>query len=367
MEDQPHQIANQFSSYVADEDEEEEEEQRQEETIPLESRIERIYREPLMGAEDGAAFADTTKSGDSGISGDAGDDGQPQVMATAAVGPFPAAWTPQLDLGEDEEDDGEEEEEEEDIKEQEKRSPLNFASKGGHIFSLSLPRDPHIATKLATTEFGAFNSLQKLRSNNDEEPTKPDTNWLLGRSAPNSLDIFDDPMSSIPTASSATITLTSSRRPRQQQPSFGYLGGSGAQHVMYLPNQTSIESPRKYSTDLVDTPPEDSKKRNRSSQHHHHRFTFQSTVRQIERRRLAERLSRNAEQMEAQRVTEAEAMRRVEEEFQRKRANEKANIRQQLRLYTQLQNGSGSGELAGHRSIPFDWQQSAVSYIQYNI
>ncbi|XP_059055556.1 uncharacterized protein LOC131849458 [Achroia grisella] len=62
------------------------------------------------------------------------------------------------------------------------------------------------------------------------------------------------------------------------------------------------------------------------------RFTFQSTVRQLERRRLAEKLSREADFKEQQRRTELEAMRRVEEEFQRKRAREKANIRQQLRL-----------------------------------
>ncbi|XP_049960301.1 uncharacterized protein LOC126480931 [Schistocerca serialis cubense] len=64
------------------------------------------------------------------------------------------------------------------------------------------------------------------------------------------------------------------------------------------------------------------------------RFTFQSTVRQIERRRLAERLSREAELKEKQRLSELEAMRQVEEEFQRKRAREKANIRQQLRLFS---------------------------------
>lgn len=62
------------------------------------------------------------------------------------------------------------------------------------------------------------------------------------------------------------------------------------------------------------------------------RFTFQSTVRQLERRRIAEKLSREADLKEQQRRTELEAMRRVEEEFQRKRAREKANIRQQLRL-----------------------------------
>lgn len=68
------------------------------------------------------------------------------------------------------------------------------------------------------------------------------------------------------------------------------------------------------------------------------RFTFQSTVRQIERRRLAEKLSKEAEAKERQRKGELEAMRKVEEEFQRKRAREKANIRQQLRLYSMDEN-----------------------------
>lgn len=67
------------------------------------------------------------------------------------------------------------------------------------------------------------------------------------------------------------------------------------------------------------------------------KFTFQSTVRQIERRRLAEKLSKEAELKERQRLNELEAMRRVEEEFQRKREREKADIRQQLRLYSLTQ------------------------------
>ncbi|CAB3239483.1 unnamed protein product [Arctia plantaginis] len=62
------------------------------------------------------------------------------------------------------------------------------------------------------------------------------------------------------------------------------------------------------------------------------RFAFQSTVRQLERKRIAEKLSKEADLKEQQRRTELEAMRRVEEEFQRKRAREKASIRQQLRL-----------------------------------
>ncbi|XP_050079285.1 uncharacterized protein LOC126567092 [Anopheles maculipalpis] len=70
------------------------------------------------------------------------------------------------------------------------------------------------------------------------------------------------------------------------------------------------------------------------SNRRNHRFTFQSTIRQIEKRRVAEKLSREAEIKEAMRLSELEAMRRVEEEFQKKRAREKASIRHQLRLFS---------------------------------
>jgi hypothetical protein len=65
-----------------------------------------------------------------------------------------------------------------------------------------------------------------------------------------------------------------------------------------------------------------------------HKFTFQSTIRQIEKRRVAEKLSKEAELREAQRINEVEIMKRVEEEFQKKRAREKASIRHQLRLFS---------------------------------
>lgn len=78
------------------------------------------------------------------------------------------------------------------------------------------------------------------------------------------------------------------------------------------------------------------------------KFTFQSTVRQIERRKMADKLSREAEKKEKQRLKELEIMRRVEEEFQKKRAKEKANIRQQLRLYAMDDNQ--------WTSLPLDFQ-----------
>ena len=83
------------------------------------------------------------------------------------------------------------------------------------------------------------------------------------------------------------------------------------------------------------------------------RFTFQSTVRQIERRKIADKLSREAEEREAQRLSELEAMQKVEQEFQMKRAREKASIRQQLRLF--------SLEAQQHQSNQYDADYSPTS------
>lgn len=105
-----------------------------------------------------------------------------------------------------------------------------------------------------------------------------------------------------------------------------------------------------------------------SKSRNHHRFTFQSTVRQIERRRLAERLSKDAEQKEAQRLSELEAMRRVEEEFQKKRAREKASIRHQLRIYSLGENCDVTGFTAGqYTSLPIEWKSNGVGTIIFCI
>ncbi|CAG0914296.1 unnamed protein product [Notodromas monacha] len=60
------------------------------------------------------------------------------------------------------------------------------------------------------------------------------------------------------------------------------------------------------------------------------KFTYQSTVRQIERRRLEQQLSREAEEKEKQRLREQAVIQKVEEEFRRKRSREKSSIQTQL-------------------------------------
>jgi hypothetical protein len=119
---------------------------------------------------------------------------------------------------------------------------------------------------------------------------------------------------------------------------------TSGKHVMYLPTnyddhkfESTIHLPSMDDTDMRETSPsykyEDeiiqtpSKSKSKS-----HKFKFQSTIRQVERRKIAEKLSREAEEKEQMRLSELEAMQKVEEEFQRKRAREKNMIRQQLRI-----------------------------------
>lgn len=448
-----------------------------------EHRIERHYREP-------PAFGDN-KSGDSGISGDAALPCDSPKGARAAetctvtadeslLGPFLSTWTPQQDLVDD---DSSGDEANDDVsvdsdtiaaKLTETPSPtdddLTKYSNRGHIFSLSLPRDAHlanyndtalhVAATVPTAAAVTFNSLQKLKrtvsgafggGGGGQPPPSSyrSDNWVLSRSAPTSIDsqfseVPPDTVDgvTVSTGESSAVAPTSyhRRRPRQQEmgatttiqpPSFNYL--TSGKHVMYLPDDeknghvaapasTDHSYTRKVDTRsrLMDTdasahvqrqrqslqdPPESSvsmqlvsskfhsqtihliiqflatqqsvqtphlklsKNRsgtgagngnNNSNTSGHHRFTFQSTVRQIERRRLAERLSKEAEHKEAQRLSELEAMRRVEEEFQRKRASEKASIRQQLRLYSieaAAAATSTSEEHSGnYNSLPIEWQ-----------
>lgn len=141
--------ANQFSSYVDAEDDDDL--NRDEADAPLESRIERIYRQPADAVE--AAAAADTKSGDSGISADTASNNNNQNLAiaiagtpagAAAVGPFLAPWTPQQDLGDEEDDD-----EQDDVDNSAEHAPLSALDyPEQHTFSLSLPRDSnHRAAK----------------------------------------------------------------------------------------------------------------------------------------------------------------------------------------------------------------------------
>ena len=405
----------------------------------FEERIERLSRPPppMLVLQDPRSSHD--KSGDSGISGDAGavNDDSLDVGSPIRIKPPPLrpTWTPQQDLGEESSSDaGLDSPPPPPLV-----SPIKFPTRP-HVFSLSLPREESrlypYNPEPKNKDIFSFNSLQKLKRSvsgalgfspfeleKKRMADRLDDNWLLSTSAPTSLQHIQVDQNS-PKAWESGFNAADEAEDEEEEdeiqenkpdfpvvmktPSFSYLASGG--HVMYLPDSggtagSSLNSARiqtkykkneedlkkNYSSDTerssfkysksrkkveksfgsrafskscenityeakrVNESPErspenlqDKNEENRGNSVNNNaktapsskskRFTFQSTVRQIERRRLAERLSREAEAKERQRKNELEAMRKVEEEFQRKRAREKANIRQQLRLYSMDEN-----------------------------
>uniref|UniRef100_A0A1B0GQ32 Uncharacterized protein n=1 Tax=Phlebotomus papatasi TaxID=29031 RepID=A0A1B0GQ32_PHLPP len=207
-----------------------------------EERIERIYREPIPGLPD-------NKSGDSGISGDAGllelTDTSPINVNSATneeqkLGPFLSPWTPQQDLGEESSSDGDE------LKEKAQKDDIGQK----HAFSLSLPRESSIYSDKVDKQ--SFNSLQRLRRtvsgafNGNSDPGQMDVspyrndNWFLSRSAPNSIEKNPLPSISDQEDIEKDIPPPMNIVPSMQPPSFSYL--AGGKHFMYLPHRTVAKS-----------------------------------------------------------------------------------------------------------------------------
>lgn len=242
-------------------------------------------------------------------------------ISSEARPPVSSSWTPQQDL----EDDSS-------LEELRRELPKSVQRHRPHIFSLSLPRDlqPTSFTTLAPSKHAA-SSLRRLKRSvsgvlntlsskrEPEQRTFPkdqdDANWFLSRSAPNSIN---DNSLDIPEVSFSHISTTS--------------------RLMYLPENIG-DSPQNdsnkcqlsaFSKSCEELKMPESLRDSKSilepiwskdaPLRKPRKFTFQSTVRQIERKKMAERLSKEAEKKENQRLRELEAMRRVEEEFQKKRA-----------------------------------------------
>ncbi|CAG9855437.1 unnamed protein product [Phyllotreta striolata] len=335
--------------------------------VPLfmEEHIEK-YSRPLPSFLNTAQRSCNDKSGDSGISGDEAvpivycyDDpeedyrfgriGKDEKIASK-IDRERASWTPQQDLDESS------------AEEELLNKPLKQRMKTGpYVFSLSLPRDNHISSYIADkSNFGHYNGLQKFKKSisgvwgnlssrrdfatNDE----PNNNWFLSKSAPNSL-------------TNVIHSLERHKTLEQQQ----YSGGNTPARLMYLPemdNHAKKPPHSKLQSKSCENVAGEVEKEGKSpqplqdpssrfddfpwsSRRKPKKYTFQSTIRQIEKKRLSDKLSREAERREKERLRELNAMQRVEEEFQRKRASEKANIRQQLRLFS-------LDESTGYQSMP---------------
>lgn len=245
-----------------------------------------------------------------------------------------------------------------------------------HVFSLSLPRDNHLASyllektentnntglkKLKRSVSGVLGNLSKRDFTTPNLTQEQSDNWLLSKSAANSL-----------TNGFNSLEMRYSQKSDEFKNILATNKTQNGGRVMYLPecdgnyrkNRTNARDNIRYRSRSMErvknsnqltvyskscenitaelqsssthSEPEDLQDptTNLSYQKPDHiesnkkprKFTFQSTIRQIERKIIAEKLSREAERKEKQRLREVEAMRKVEEEFQKKRARYLINL-----------------------------------------
>lgn len=251
------------------------------------------------------------------------------------IGRHVISWTPQQDL--EGEDDSISEEDLNNNTNNKSTIGAKFTLRAGNVFSLSLPRENQLAMYMEEKARLASSTRTSTTQNQSKQPTashvvtEQNDNWFLSRSAPNSLNNGPTSLEHeqgrfmyLPPWREQRSRPVNSKQYQSQHQQLQLKHAKSCENLATAPSRPQNLQDPPASADQASTNGTSGKPR---------RFTFQSTVRQIERRRLAERLSREAERKERQRLGELAAMQRVEEEFQRKRAREKASIRQQLRLY----------------------------------
>lgn len=246
--------------------------------------------------------------------------------------PLIPGWTPQQDLGDDSSF------EEESFTAGEYPENFEVQSSQRHVFSLSLPRDHHLSSyipenlnesnfeKIKRSVSGILNTMNKKEAESTPENEKG--NWFLNKSCS---DLISPPSNFSKISEELDEFLSRNTK-------------LNSGRIIYLPKADKPTRPRRYETRTKQKYVEDEKLERpsfasmpntivpenlqdspilsdrKSYKKKTKRFTFQSTIRQIERRRIAEKLSKEAEKKEQQRLRELEVMQKVEREFQKKRA-----------------------------------------------
>lgn len=206
-----------------------------------EERIERIYREPVAGVPT------DNKSGDSGISGDAGlgpdRTESPRNRARKKGIGLSGAWTPQQDLGEESSTD-------DDPEESIKHQVTTYHHTDGHVFSLTLPRDdltPTFSDKSESKMKGNF--LQKQTTYEDVQdyttmPVIASDNWFLSRSISTPVPLEAPKQIAISYRNNIAVERLEEERstkPVDSHETISYL--TSGKHKMYLPNKEGFSMP----------------------------------------------------------------------------------------------------------------------------
>ncbi|XP_015925173.1 J domain-containing protein DDB_G0295729 [Parasteatoda tepidariorum] len=327
------------------------------------------------------------RSGDSGISPDAGspmlinESLETLVMnniqiCNASPDEHNSMWVPQHDLADDSEC-GSDNSPSDDRNRPSKNIQAKFSMPNLMFPSRSLPRTDQrnvfdeilypekekIKSKgrrkksCKNSEGQHFNSLRNLKKALGlrtkapvEENKGLDSNWSLSRSLPNFINNLNVEKPENETTEMYILEhvrrSNSESKARQQEretnksphgnpvmnPEWkkSFPGQSSEGHVIYLPEYKSTPLKKHSIVDdiYVNTDSELVMKKpiNRK------KYSYQSTVKQEEKKKLEEKLAREVEARERKRQEEIEWMNKVEEEFRKQRDKEKVNIRHQLRI-----------------------------------
>ncbi|XP_064535093.1 uncharacterized protein LOC135426054 [Drosophila montana] len=306
-------------------------------------------------------------------------------------------WTPEQDLGDEHDDKLKGLSTEDDSSSDEYRSKceedgfLFYGSKKKnvipdkvtpvHTFSLSLPRDSHIQHtrsigNLNTGEVCIYKSLQKAKPENYVKGTEPSSynqrnsssHAQLENNCVTNFECSNNWMLHKNISGTELYTKSLEHGGKRQRlvsvepQSIKFL--TGGKHVMYLPGSHDQPSPLKaHPTEPQDNMlPAKTSRHFKSRQRHmpqslqdktpifpiksnneealklddekpfHQRFLFNNPVRLLEKKLHADKSVKPAK-LKMSLDGQLEALKKVEEDFQRNRANEKENIQHQLRLY----------------------------------
>ncbi|XP_034474414.1 uncharacterized protein LOC117781716 isoform X2 [Drosophila innubila] len=316
---------------------------------------------------------------------------QQQVRQVSRSNQILNTWTPEQDLGEDNDDRAKGLSTDDDSSSDEYRSKwegdglLFYGSKMNkksgqtvvspiHTFSLSLPRDSHLQHNRGVDagDVCIYKSLQKSKTED----------FFNNNTGPSALS----PRKSNPQSDPTDVSVTKFEgcnnwllhKNVSEPQSIKFL--TGGKHVMYLPGSNDQPNQMKpvQTEPQADVQPKLKANRHfKSRQRHipqslqdktpifpttsikehslkledekplHQRFSFNNPVRLLEKKLHTEK-SVKAAKTKMSLEGELEALKKVEEDFQRNRANEKENIQHQLRLHF----GTDNEQFEQYHSLP---------------
>ncbi|KAB7499803.1 hypothetical protein Anas_01022 [Armadillidium nasatum] len=284
-------------------------------------------------------------------------------------------------------------------------SPVKYRNEDYQMDARSLQR-----SKKASPPHRTSNLTKDLQEASPDDDWRE--NWSMSRSIPNSLNAFDErdcvDGTSAPCRSKSESRVSLSQLSDNKSQGLaskttipGYMNRGNSGHIMYLPEYKAYQLSKENlnqsdNGEIIDiSTPEQEERKSPSGDENptdpeslqwnierqaigdpeqlskgkrfivlngkkNKKFSYQSTVRMMEKKKLEDKLSKEVEEKEKRRIQEMEAMMKVEQEFQEKREREKKRLKQQLQFFQEQQQQD-------HKHLPHQPQQKESNAVNNDI